>query len=222
MYEIIEKSVPSPYLLDAPSQLATLYPNRDHTVYFTNHQKPSLTVKKIDSVTGDPLPGAKFQVIYASNNTGSGEINDLGTFYTAENGQFQLTNLRDGWYKITELEPPTGYSIKEATQEVYIQSGTSKALTFENISLSALVVWKYDSITGEAVSNAVFQVKYLTSTSGTGGTVIGTYRTSANGSFTVTGLKEGTYSLASHERLPEHMPCSHPFHTDRKEGSPYR
>ena len=193
VYEISEKSVPSPYLLDAPSQLATLYPNRDHTVYFENHQKPALTVKKVDSVTGDPLQGAKFQVIYASNNTVSGEINDLGTYYTDEHGQFQLTGLRDGWYKVTEQEPPTGYAIKEATQEVYIQSGTGKVLTFENIPLSALVVWKYDSVTGEAVSNAVFQVKYLGGTSGTGGTVIGTYKTSANGSFTVTGLKEGTY-----------------------------
>ena len=193
VYEISEKSVPSPYLLDAPSQLATLYPNRDHTVYFENHQKPALTVKKVDSVTGDPLQGAKFHVTYASNNTGSGEINDLGTYYTDENGQFQLTGLRDGWYKVTEQEPPTGYAIKEATQEVYIKSGTSKTLTFENIPLSALVVWKYDSVTGEAVSNAVFQVKYLGGTSGTGGTVIGTYKTSANGSFTVTGLKEGTY-----------------------------
>ena len=193
VYEISEKSVPSPYLLDAPSQLATLYPNRDHTVYFENHQKPALTVKKVDSVTGDPLQGAKFHVTYASNNTGSGEINDLGTYYTGENGQFQLTGLRDGWYKVTEQEPPTGYAIKEAAQEVYIKSGTGKVLTFENIPLSALVVWKYDSVTGEAVSNAVFQVKYLGGTSGTGGTVIGTYKTSANGSFTVTGLKEGTY-----------------------------
>ena len=193
VYEITEKSVPSPWLLDAPSQLVTLYPNRDHTVYFENHQKPSLTVKKVDSVTGDPLQGAKFQVIYASNSTDSGEINDLGIFYTDENGQFQISGLRDGWYKISELEPPTGYSITEATQEVYIKSGTSKVLTFENIPLSALVVWKYDSVTGEAVSNAVFQVKYLTGTSGTGGTIIGIYKTSANGSFTVTGLKEGTY-----------------------------
>ena len=193
VYEISEKSVPSPYLLDAPSQLATLYPNRDHTVYFENHQKPALTVKKVDSVTGDPLQGAKFHVTYASNNTSSGEINDLGTFYTDENGQFQLTGLRDGWYKVTEQEPPTGYAIKETAQEVYIKSGTSKTLTFENIPLSALVVWKYDSVTGAAVQGAVFQVKYLTGTSGTGGTIIGTYKTSANGSFTVTGLKEGTY-----------------------------
>ena len=193
VYEISEKSVPSPYLLDAPAQLATFYPNRDHTVYFENHQKPALTVKKVDSVTGDPLQGAKFHVTYASNNTSSGEINDLGAFYTDENGQFQLTGLRDGWYKVTEQEPPTGYAIKEATQEVYIKSGTGKVLTFENIPLSALVVWKYDSVTGAAVQGAVFQVKYLTGTSGTGGTVIGTYKTSANGSFTVTGLKEGTY-----------------------------
>lgn len=193
VYEITEKSVPSPYLLDAPSQLVTLYPNRDHTVYFENHKKPSLTVNKICSVTGDPLEGAKFQVIYASNNTGSGEINDLGYFYTDENGQFELTSLKDGWYKVTELESVPGYSIKDATQEVYIQSGTGKVLTFENIPLSALVIWKFDSVTREAVEGAVFQVKYLTGTSGTGGTVIGTYKTSANGSFTVTGLTEGTY-----------------------------
>ena len=84
---------------------------------------------------------------YASNNTSSGEINDLGAFYTDENGQFQLTGLRDGWHKVTEQEPPTGYAIKEATQEVYIKSGTGKVLTFENIPLSALVVWKYDMVT---------------------------------------------------------------------------
>ena len=193
VYEITEKSVPSPYLLDAPSQLVTLYPNRDRAVYFENHKKPSLTVNKIDSITGAPLEGAKFQVTYASNNTGTGEINDLGTYYTDKNGQFQLTGLRDGWYKVTELESVPGYSIKEATQEVYIQSGTGKVLTFENTPLSALVVWKYDSVTGEAVEGAVFQVRYLSGISGTGGTVIGTYKTSANGSFTVTGLEAGTY-----------------------------
>ena len=194
VYEISEKSVPSPYLLDAPSQLATLYPNRDHTVYFENHQKPSLTVNKICSVTGEPLKGAKFQVTYASNDTESGEINDLGYFYSDENGQFKISNLKDGWYKITELESVPGYRIKDpATQEVFVKAGESKTVTFENTPLSALVVFKFDSVTGEAVKNAVFQVKYLTGTSGTGGTVIGTYKTSTSGSFTVTGLDEGTY-----------------------------
>ena len=33
---------------------------------------------------------------------------------------FTLDMLRDGWYKVTELEPAAGFTIKEpATQEVY-------------------------------------------------------------------------------------------------------
>jgi len=194
VYEISEKYVPSPYLLDAPSQLVTLYPNRDHTVYFENHQKPSLTVNKICSVTGEPLKGAKFHVTYASNDTESGEINDLGYFYSDADGQFKLSNLKDGWYKITEVESVPGYRIKDpAAQEVFVKAGESKTVTFENTPLSALVVFKFDSVTGEAVKNAVFQVKYLTGTSGTGGTVIGTYTTSENGSIILTRLKAGTY-----------------------------
>ncbi|MCI8539808.1 MAG: Cys-Gln thioester bond-forming surface protein [Oscillospiraceae bacterium] len=196
VYEISEKSVPSSYLMDAPSQQVTLYPNKDREVYFENHKKPTLTVNKIDSITGEPIQGAKFQVWYGSNNTTTGELNDLGTYFSDAKGQFRLELLRDGWYKVTELEPAAGYNIKEpATQEVYIKGGENKELTFENNPLSALIVWKYDSVTGEAIEGAVFQVKYLGGTSGTGGTVIGTYRTGHNGSFSVTGLKEGNYTV---------------------------
>ena len=196
VYEITEKSVPSNYLKDAPSQQVTLYPNKDREIYFENHKKPTLTVNKIDSITGEPIQGAKFQVWYGSNNTTTGELNDLGTYFSDANGQFKLELLRDGWYKVTELEPAQGYTIKEpTTQEVYIKGGENKELVFENTPLSALIVWKYDSVTGEAVEGAVFQVKYLGGTSGTGGTVIGTYRTGHNGSFSVTGLKEGNYTV---------------------------
>ena len=194
VYEVTEKYVPEPYLLDAPSQLITLSPNKDSDLYFVNHKKPSLTIEKIDSITGNPIKGAKFQIWYASNSTETGELNDLGTYFTDENGQIFLENVKDGWYKVTELEPASGYQIKEpATQECFIEAGASKTLTFENTPLSALIVYKYDSVTGEAVEGAVFQVKYLSGTSGTGGTVIGTYKTSVNGSFTVTGLEAGTY-----------------------------
>lgn len=159
-----------------------------------NHKKPSLTIEKIDSITGNPIKGAKFQVWYGSNDTETGELNDLGVYYTDEDGHIVLENAKDGWYKVTELKPASGYQIKEpATQECFIEAGTSKTLTFENTPLSALIVYKYDSVTGEAVEGAVFQVKYLSGTSGTGGTVIGTYKTSVNGSFTVTGLEAGTY-----------------------------
>ena len=63
VYQISEKSVPSPYLMDAEPQLVTLYPNRNHTVYFENHKKPTLTIQKVDSITGSPIRGAKFQLV---------------------------------------------------------------------------------------------------------------------------------------------------------------
>lgn len=192
--EIWEQSVPDNYLISDKHELITLVPNKLGTVRFQNYPKPGLIVNKIDSVTGDPIKGARFRVTYASNDTFSGEINDLGYYYSDENGQFSLDKLQDGWYRVEEVESAAGYAIKDpAVQDCYIKAGTSKVLTFENTPLSALVVWKYDSVTGEAVEGAVFQVKYLTGTSGTGGTVIGTYKTSVNGSFTVTGLREGTY-----------------------------
>ena len=194
VYQISEKSVPSPYLMDAEPQLVTLYPNRNHTVYFENHKKPTLTIQKVDSITGSPIRGAKFQLWYGSNGTDTGELNDLGIYFTDASGQIVLENLRDGWYKVTELEPAPGFTIKEpATQEFYIEGGGNKSLTFENVPLNAIVVHKTDSVTGEALGGATFQLRYLGGASGTGGTVIGQKVTGSNGMAIWTGLKPGSY-----------------------------
>ena len=196
VYEVSEKSVPAPWLMDAPSQLVTLYPNRDHTIYFENHKKPTLTVNKVDSITGSPIKGAKFEVWYGSNSTTTGELNSLGTFFSDENGQFFVDLLRDGWYKVTELEPAAGYTIKQpATQEFYIKGGESKVITFENVPKNAIICEKYDSVTGAALPGCTFQLKYLGGTSGTGGTVIGTKVTGKNGTAMWTGLNPGAYVL---------------------------
>ena len=76
-----EQSVPDNYLISEKHELITLVPNKLGIVQFQNYPKPGLTVNKIDSVTGNPIKGAKFHVTYASNDTFSGEINDLGYYY---------------------------------------------------------------------------------------------------------------------------------------------
>lgn len=195
VYEVIEKSVPSPYLPDAPSQLVTLYPNRDRTVYFENHKKPSVTIQKENSVTHDPIESAEFHITWSSNKTETGEQRDLGTFQTDEAGQIVLEGIEDGWLKIEETQPAPGFQAPDnPVTEVYVKGGENKTVTISNIPLSALVVYKQDSVTGAGISGCRFQLKYLGGeVSGSGGTVIGTYTTSANGSFTVTGLKKGYY-----------------------------
>ena len=195
IYEVIEKSVPNDYLLNSEPKLVTLVPNRTSIVRFENYQKPSLTVNKIDSITKDPLKNAKFSVVYASNNTFTGEVNHLGTFTTDENGQFKMYNLNDGWYKITETSAPDGYVLSNEAQEIYIKGGEDKELTFENVPLSGLVIKKVDADTGKVLQGAKFRVRYLSGTSGSGGTVIGEYTTSANGTIVITRLEAGTYVI---------------------------
>ena len=205
VYEISEKSVPSPYLPDAPSQLVTLYPDRDHTAYFKNHKRPVIEIVKENAVTYEPLANVPFQVWYASNSTATGEINDLGVFYTDEDGRIELNGpemgelgLRDGWFRVKELEPLKGFAKADPdTQEAFVPAGQGHTFRFRNQPLSAICVWKYDSQhPNVAIEGAVFQIRYLSgNTSGTGGTVIGTFRTSANGSFTATGLQKGTYII---------------------------
>ena len=195
VYEVSEKSVPSPYLPDANPQLVTLYPNRNRDVYFENHKRPTVTIQKENSVTHDPIQYAEFHITWSSNKTETGEQRDLGTFQTDEAGQIILEGIEDGWLTIKETKPAPGYQLPEdPVTEVYVKGGENKTITISNIPLSALVVYKQDSVTGAGISGCRFQLKYLGGEiSGSGGTAVGTYTTSANGSFTVTGLKKGYY-----------------------------
>ena len=193
-YKVTEINVPSHVILCPIPQEVALKAGETSTVTFFNAIKPSLEIRKLDSVTGDPVKGAKFQIWYGSNHTDTGELNDLGTYFSDASGKIILPEIKDGWYKVTELEPASGYAIKEpATQECFISGGESKVLTFENTPLSAIIIRKVDSESGQPLEGAWFRIRYLGGTSGTGGTVIGEYRTSSNGTIVVTSLKAGTY-----------------------------
>ena len=193
-FKVTEINVPSHVILCPIPQEVALKPGETSTVTFFNALKPSLEIRKVDSVTGDPVKGAKFQIWYGSNHTDTGELNDLGTYFSDASGKIILPEIKDGWYKVTELEPASGYAIKEpATQECFISGGESKVLTFENTPLSAIIIRKVDSESGQPLEGAWFRIRYLGGTSGTGGTVIGEYHTSSNGTIVVTGLKAGTY-----------------------------
>ena len=193
-FKVTEINVPNHVILCPIPQEVALKPGETSTVTFFNALKPTLEIRKVDSVTGDPIKGAKFQIWYGSNHTDTGELNDLGTYFSDASGKIILPEIKDGWYKVTELEPASGYAIKEpATQECFISGGESKVLTFENTPLSAIIIRKVDSESGQPLEGAWFRIRYLGGTSGTGGTVIGEYRTSNNGTIVVTGLKAGTY-----------------------------
>ena len=193
-FKVTEINVPNHVILCPIPQEVALKAGETSTVTFFNALKPSLEIRKVDSVTGDPVKGAKFQIWYGSNHTDTGELNDLGTYFSDASGKIILPEIKDGWYKVTELEPASGYAIKEpATQECFISGGESKVLTFENTPLSAIIIRKVDSESGQPLEGAWFRIRYLGGTSGTGGTVVGEIKTSQNGTAILTGLAAGTY-----------------------------
>lgn len=206
-YRVTEKNVPSHVILSEIPQEIHLEAGCTRTVTFFNAVKSSLTILKRNSVTGDPLSNAKFHIYYGSDNTTTGEINDLGMFTTDEIGKITLTDVNRGWYKLVEESAPKGFGIQgSGVTEFYLEANTSKTVTVDNVPHSALVVYKYDAKTGKGLEGCRFELRYLSgNTSGTGGTVIGTYVTGPNGAFTVTNLKKGTYVCQELESDGNHI-----------------
>ena len=206
-YKVTEINVPDHVILSEIPQEVHLEAGCTRTVTFFNAVKPSLTILKRNSITGDPLSNAKFHIYYGSDNTTTGEINDLGVFTTASDGKITLTDVNRGWYKLVEESAPKGFGIQgSGVTEFYLEANTSKTVTVDNVPHSALVVYKYDAKTGKGLEGCRFELRYLGGgTSGTGGTVIGTYVTGPNGAFTVTNLKKGTYVCQELESDGNHI-----------------
>lgn len=204
-YKVTEVNAPSDVILCDIPQTIALGPGETRTVTFFNAMKPSLKIIKRCEVTKDPIPNTKFHIWWASDNTSTGTMNDLGSFYTDDHGEIIFTGdaLKSGWYKVTEEAPASGFApADEPTQEFYLAGNENAVKIWENRPLSALVVFKYDEKTGAALQGAEFQIRYLGGTSGTGGTVIGTYTTSENGSIILTRLKAGTYIVEETKASP--------------------
>ena len=205
-YRITELSVPAPYFLpdkDADRvQTISLNAGDEKKVVFKNSKTPELTIYKEDSVAGAPVEGARFHVTYTSNGEAADApaTIDFGEFLTNSNGEIRLheqgKHLYPGEYTITEVEPASGFQMVEpTTQKIILHGGESRTVTFQNAPLNAIIVEKYDSVTGAALSGCTFQLRYLGGTSGTGGTIIGQKVTGKNGTAIWTGLKAGTYIL---------------------------
>ena len=205
-YQITELSVPAPYYLpdkDADRvQTITLNAGDEKEVVFKEHKAPELTIYKVDSVADAPVEGARFHVTYTSTGEAADapESYDFGEITTDANGEIRLheqgQRLYPGEFTIEEVAPAPGFQLKEPTkQTVILHGGESKTVQFENVPLNAIIVEKYDSVTGEALAGATFQLRFLGGTSGTGGTVIGQKVTGKNGTAIWTGLTAGTYIL---------------------------
>ena len=156
-YEVIEKSVPDPYVVgDEPMQTVYLGPGEDRELIFDNRKQPLLTIAKMDADTNDIIPGTVFTI----EGVSSDYRNDVTT---GANGTVSL-RLALGSYKITEKSVPAPYYLpsKNADREqtVSLNPGDEKTLTFKDHKAPELTIFKEDSVAGAPIEGAKFRVTY--------------------------------------------------------------
>ena len=130
----------------------TLFANREAQVEFQNYQRPTLKITKVD-INGKHLTGAIFEV-----KTKAGV--KIGDFPVGEDGTVTISNvhLEEGYYIITELQAPKGYILDKTPHEVYLRPGKTTEVSIENEKKPGLTIYKVDSVVGDGVKGAKFEI----------------------------------------------------------------
>jgi uncharacterized repeat protein (TIGR01451 family) len=188
------------------SQTVVVNPGDDtQQLYFYNNPLCSLTLSKVDSVTGKPVPNTQFTLKYAN-----GEI--IGKYTTGKDGTVTVSGLLPGSTVVAvETKVPDTHVLNPTPQTIVLKSGANTAtsggtgtnpggstgtgggnnLDFENDPKMTLTIRKYIKGTDrEPLAGVCFKV-----TTGDGAAVGpggGTFYTNSAGEIVIEGLEPGT------------------------------
>ncbi len=187
-YVVSETKAPSGYLLDETPKIVEVKTDVPTEVVFANKLKSGFQIIKIDSITGEPLSGAKFTVYKKTGDV-------VGTYTTDENGVIIVDGLDNGWYKLAETTAPNGYQIDETPKDVELTGDQFLKITFANTPMGGLKIIKTNSKTGEPIAGVEFEIshmsgeKVLNESNGT------KFVTDSTGQIYLPNLKDGTYTV---------------------------
>ena len=187
-YIVEEVKAPDGYVLEEQSKTIALDYGKTYTLEFTNKKMTSLVIKKVDSISGEPLVGAKFAV-----EKQNGE--HVGEYTTDNTGIILLPTLDPDWYVVRETKAPEGYILDETPKTVEVKTNVPTVVTFENKPLSGIKIVKTDSETGEPLEGVSFSVSKMN------GEKIGTFKTDKEGMVYISDLEDGYYTVTETEGL---------------------
>ena len=187
-YIVEEVKAPDGYVLEEQSKTIALDYGKTYTLEFTNKKMTSLVIKKVDSISGEPLVGAKFAV-----EKQNGE--HVGEYTTDNTGTILLPTLDPDWYVVRETKAPEGYILDETPKTVEVKTNVPTVVTFENKPLSGIKIVKTDSETGEPLEGVSFSVSKMN------GEKIGTFKTDKEGMVYISNLEDGYYTVTETEGL---------------------
>lgn len=204
-YIVEEVKAPDGYVLEEQSKTIALDYGKTYTLEFTNKKMTSLVIKKVDSISGEPLVGAKFFV-----EKQNGE--HVGEYTTDNTGTILLPTLDPDWYVVRETKAPEGYILDETPKTVEVKTNVPTVVTFENKPLSGIKIVKTDSETGEPLEGVSFSVSKMN------GEKIGTFKTDKEGMVYISDLEDGYYTVTETEGLENYHWDKEPKTVEVKSG----
>ena len=204
-YIVEEVKAPDGYVLEEQSKTIALDYGKTYTLEFTNKKMTSLVIKKVDSISGEPLVGAKFAV-----EKQNGE--HVGEYTTDNTGTILLPTLDPDWYVVRETKAPEGYILDETPKTVEVKTNVPTVVTFENKPLSGIKIVKTDSETGEPLEGVSFSVSKMN------GEKIGTFKTDKEGMVYISDLEDGYYTVTETEGLENYHWDKEPKTVEVKSG----
>lgn len=162
-YLVKYTSAPEGYSIYTVSQQAEVTSTSSPSVTLYATLDSSITIKKVDTETGLPLPGAVFSILDAAGST-------VDVVTTDSTGSAVSKALTAGNYTVYETTPPEGYVPATEYQTVTVSEGAQVELTFTNRRAASIVVYAYtdsedplagvtyilyNAVTGEDVASAV-------------------------------------------------------------------
>ncbi len=189
------------YVLDGTPQDILIKAGQVQQLTFWNKRAGTLVIQKKDSVSGNLIAGAQFQLTYAGGgfvDNANGHLSSNGLYTTDDKGEIRVSGVT-GTIVAKEVKAAPGYVIDQSTQTqtVTVNPEDTQTLVFLNEPLCSLTLTKLDSVTGKPVPNTEFTVK------DGNGNIIGRYVTGKDGTVVVTGLVPGSTVVVTESRVPD-------------------
>lgn len=159
-YIVEELASDSGHVIDTAPQTAYISGKEQDVVelYFGNSPKGALLVKKIDSVTREPLSDVEF---FVTTSDGTVVGNGNGKFITDSAGTFLIENIAPGTTLVVkETRAKDGYVLDDTPQTARIQAGQTVTLEFRNQPKGSLIIHKLDSVTKKPLEGVQFKITY--------------------------------------------------------------
>ena len=179
------------YVLDGTPKSIKIKAGEVQTLRFYNEAKGTLVIRKLDSVTKEPLAGVEFELTYADGgyvDSDNGHLSSKGLYTTDQNGEIRIGGVT-GTIVVKETKTIEGYTIDEATriQTVEVNPEDTQTITVYNDPVGGVEIVKVNADdTNERIPDTTFEIRKIDDE------LIDTITTDKNGRAFLA-LKDGAY-----------------------------